>query len=672
MQKLIRYSLGGTLLIGCFFNAGAQFTRYVIQLKDKNGTPYTLSNPIAYLSQRAIDRRTTYGIPIDSTDLPVNQSYIDQIKNVPNVTLLNISKWLNAVTIRTSDASALNTISGFSFVRSASGIGARMSEPGKINSKFDDHFVVVNDSIARMARASGDFYNYGTSSFNEIHLHNGEFLHNIGLRGQGMEIAMLDNGFNNYTSSSFHAFDSVNANNQVLGTWDFVANESNVSNDGSHGMSCFSIIAGNIPGQFIGKAPGAYFWLFQTEDNTSEYPIEEFNWACGAERSDSSGADIISSSLGYSTFDDPTLNHSYADMNGSTAMSSIAADLAAKKGMLVFIANGNAGNSAWHYLNAPADGDSVIGVGAVDVNAAVGSFSSYGPSSDGQIKPDLASIGVSATLQTSSGAIGFGNGTSFACPNMAGLAACLWQGFPEFNNMKIRGALWQAGSIANAPDDRIGYGIPDMKKAFLNLLADFSSANGSIINCKAVLSWTSKDISSMKYEIERKAFGEMNYIKVADIPAQSNSTILTNHSYQITDSLIDVQAGTVSYRVRQLVDTAVTTFTGAYIDTVNISLGASCGNGGTNPGNRDVNKISIIPNPAPGQFILRVETADAVSNLGIYIRDMKGGTVLQLTRSKAKGIANFDLPIHTLAKGKYIVSVYSSNQLLASRELIKL
>ena len=129
-----------------------------------------------------------------------------------------------------------------------------------------------------------------------------------------MQIALLDNGFNNYTA--FGAFDSVNTNNQVLGTWDFVAREQNVSDDGSHGMSCFSTIAANIPGQFIGKAPQATFWLYQTEDNSSEYPIEEFNWVCGAEKADSSGADVIYSSLGYATFDDASLNHTYADMNG--------------------------------------------------------------------------------------------------------------------------------------------------------------------------------------------------------------------------------------------------------------------------------------------------------------------------------------------------------------------
>src|SRR5438874_1446452 len=493
----MKYFLAAILFTGIFrIGADAQFTRYIVRLNDKNGTPYTFSNPIAYLSQRAIDRRTRYGIAIDSADLPVNPSYVTQIKNVPNVTLLNISKWLNAVTIQTSDANAITSINGFSFVQSTSGIASRMGNPVPVdlNNKqnIESNFTLLNTN-SRTERTASDYYNYGTASFNEIHLHNGEFLHNVGLRGQGMQIAMLDNGFNNYTSPTFHAFDSANANNQVLGTWDFVAHEQNVSNDGTHGMSCFSTIVANIPGQFIGKAPRASFWLYQTEDNASEYPIEELNWSCGAEAADSSGADVISTSLGYTTFDNPSLNHTYADMNRNTTMAAIAADLAAKKGLLVFVAVGNSGTSAWHYLDTPSDGDSVIAVGAVSSSGVVADFSSYGPSSDGRVKPDVASIGVAAILQTSAGGIGAGNGTSFACPNMAGIATCLWRGFPEISNMKIRSALSQAGDSANNPNTRTGYGIPNMKTAFVNLLRDFSTANGMISNCKATLNWTSKD-----------------------------------------------------------------------------------------------------------------------------------------------------------------------------------
>ena len=211
-----------------------------------------------------------------------------------------------------------------------------------------------------------------------------------------------------------------------------------------------------------------------------------------------------------------------------------------------------------------------------------------------------------------------------------------------------------------------------MKKAFLNLLVDFSSAHGSMTNCRATLNWTSKDVSAMKYEIERKIFGEANYTKIIDVSAQSNVAILTNHSYQQTDSLINAQAGTVSYRIRQVVDTSAATFAAAYIDTVNISLGTSCVTTAVNPVDPNTERITIIPNPAPGQFTLQVETSYPVKNLGIRIVDMKGRTMLWLTRSKGIGIVNFDLPVYRLARGKYIVTVYNGNQLLASKELIRL
>jgi serine protease AprX len=652
---------------GFFFsNVNAQFTRYIVKLKNKNGTPYTFFNPQAYLSQRAIDRRTRYNISIDSTDLPVTPSYVTQIGNTPNVTVLNVSKWLNSITIQTTDPNAITTINSFSFVQSTSGIAARIANSNSINepySKFETDFTAIDNSTLRIRQIISDYFNYGTSSFNEIHLHNGEFLHNIGLRGQSMQIAMLDNGFNNYTSPNFHAFDSANANNQVLGTWDFVAHEQNVSNDASHGMSCFSTIVANIPGQFVGKAPKANFWLYQTEDNTSEYPIEELNWSCGAERADSSGADIISSSLGYTTFDNASLNHSYSDMNGNITMAAIAADLAAKKGMLVFIANGNSGTSPWHYLTTPADGDSVMAVGAVNSNGAVANFSSYGPSSDGQIKPDVASVGVAAVVQTSAGTVGASGGTSFACPNMAGLGTCLWQGFPEFSNMKIRSALWQSGSIANAPDDRIGYGIPNMKIAFGILLKDFSTANGSIANCATNLSWTSKDVSAMKYEIERKAPGDTGYIKVADIPATANVSILTTHTYSKADPLADIQTGNFSYRIKQIIDTNEASFTAVYIDTVNLSMTVPC----------ITTTLKIIPNPVTtNQVSLNIGTGNAIQKLNIRFFDIIGRMVFQFSSSKTAGTSRFDFPVRRLPKGKYIVSIYDGSQLLASKEFIKL
>jgi serine protease AprX len=528
-------------LAGISLSAKAQFSRHIVQFKNKANTPFSFNNPNQYLSQRAIDRRTRYGIAIDSTDLPVSPRYIDSLRAAGAVTVLNVSRWLNQVSIQTTDAAALQKINSFPFVEAVRPIAARIS--GGSGRRSTGKEKALKDNA--VFNTSTDYFNYG-ASYNQIHIHNGEFLHNIGLRGQNMIISMLDAGFRSYTS--LRAFDSVNAAGQVLGTWDFVSREASVVEDDAHGMQCFSVIAANIPGQFVGAAPKASFYLFRSEDPFTEYPIEEHNWVCAAERADSSGSDLISSSLGYSDgMSNPIFNHTYAEMNGNTTIAARGADLAAKKGLLVANSAGNDGGGSFNYIATPADGDSVMAVGAVTVNGVPAGFSSYGPSSDGQVKPDVASVGVATTVQTTANTIGASNGTSFSCPNMAGLAACLWQGFREFNNMKILDALRMAGSRASNPDNRVGYGIPDVRKATMMLLKDFATATATTSGCKNIVNWTSKDVSSMRYEIERRLPGEVNFTKIAE-RSGIGSNFATPRTHSFSDSMINIPAGQVTYR----------------------------------------------------------------------------------------------------------------------------
>jgi serine protease AprX len=647
-----------------FINESPAQTRYLVKLKDKGSSPFSFSNPSAYLSQRAIDRRTKYGIAIDSTDLPATPAYVSQIRNVPNVTVLNVSKWLNSVSIQTSDASAITTITGFPFVQSVTALAARTAGREAGDDKFRTEEVTEINTTEQTEEIFADYYNYGANSYAEINLHKAQFLHNIGLRGQGIRMALLDAGFTGF--ATLRSFDSMNLNNRVLETWDFVSRHADV-NDHSHGMQCLSTIAANIPGQFVGKAPEASFYLYRTEDAPTEYPIEEHNWACGAERADSIGADMISTSLGYTDYDPPLTasSHTYADMNGNTTMAAIAADLAAKKGMLVFASVGNDGNSAWRFLSTPSDGDSVVAVGAVNASGAVASFSSYGPSSDGRIKPDVASIGSSAVVQTSNNTIGFSNGTSFSCPNMAGMAACLWQGFPEYNNMKIVNTIQQAGSIATTPNDRIGYGIPDMKKAFSDLLVEYATSSAVLNGCNATLSWNSKDVSAMKYEIERKTPGSTDYVKIAELSPQPGA-VLTNRSYQLVHTLSNVAAGTISFRIRQIIDTAIATFTALYIDTADVSLASDCV--ATTP----VNIVKVLPNPSSGEISLEVETSFAVTSMPVRIYDAMGRLVDKLQFSKGIGTSRFSLPSGRYAKGIYFIAVYNGEKLLGNCSMIRL
>lgn len=659
-----------TLFLSIFFIAlfsKAQFTRYIVKFKDKANNAYSLSNPSAFLSQRAIERRIKYNITIDSTDLPVSSFYISQVAAIANVTVLNTSKWLNQVSILTTDANAITAINNLSFVQKVAGIAARRINSGRNKNTDDDIATVSNIATSKIQKAN-EYYDYGINSANEIHAHKGDFLHNIGLRGESMQIALIDAGF--YSYNTLKVFDSINTNGQVLETWDFVAGNKSVAEDHAHGMSCLSTIAANIPGQFVGMAPKSGFYLYRTEDVSSEYPIEEHNWVCAAERADSAGTDVISSSLGYTTFDNADLNHSYADLDGNTTMAAIGADFAAKKGILVFLAAGNEGAGSWHYIMTPADADSAITVGAVDINGKKGSFSSFGPTADGRIKPDVVSIGVKSVIATIYNTIGTSQGTSYACPKMAGLGTCLWQGFPEFNNMKVWSIIRESGSTANHPTDSLGYGIPDMKLAFTKLLTEFATSQSSANNCIATVSWTSKDVSSMKYEIERKIATDINYIKIGELNAEAGNTLYT-HSYQFTNSLAGVNPGTVSYRIKQIVDTATESFTAAYIDTTSLSVEQSCNTTSSPP--NSTNRVYAAPNPAiDNQINLIVESTDAIPSLRITIYDMQGRLVHQQQASKGPGKTIYYISSNKFPKGKYTITVYSANSKLGTVKVLKL
>jgi serine protease AprX len=449
-----------------FFSAQAfaQFTKYIVRFKDKAGTPFTIDNPSRFLSAKAIARRTKQNIAIDETDLPITPRYIDSVRLAGNVIILDGSKWLNQVCIQTTDDAALAKINSMPFVINSQPLMRPVNAQNTGNNKFNEQI----NSITGPQSANNilDFYNYG-NSYPQIHIHEGEYLHDKGFHGEGMLIAILDAGFYHY--QSLPAFDSIRNNHQVIETYDYVANETSVDEDHSHGMQCFSIIAGNIPGQLVGSCPKANFYLYRSEDVSGESPVEEQYWAAAAERADSIGVDVISTSLGYNLFDNPVFNNTYADMDGNTTIIAKAADFAAKKGMIVVAAAGNDGAGAWHFISTPADADSILAVGAVNASGIVAAFSSYGPSADGQIKPAVASVGAGTALSSTTGQVVSGNGTSFATPNIAGLITCLWQAFPDFTNMEIIQAVIKSSSIYNAPNDRIGYGIPDFHKAFDDL-----------------------------------------------------------------------------------------------------------------------------------------------------------------------------------------------------------
>jgi hypothetical protein len=457
-------------------NTSAQFIRYIVKFKDKTGTPFSINDPSKFLSPKAIERRTKQHIAIDETDLPVVPRYVDSVRLSGNVAILDISKWFNQVCIETSDDAALAKINSLPFVINTLPAKRYLKQNLIVRDKFNEQINTITSPLG--AASPGDYYAYG-NSLDQIHIHHGEYLHNKGFQGEGMLIAIIDAGFYHY--KILPAFDSIRLNHQIVETYDFVDNEVSVDEDHSHGMMCFSIMAANIPGQLIGSSPRANFLLYRSEDASSESPVEEQYWVAAAERADSIGADLISTSLGYDTFDNPAFNYTYADMNGHTSLIAKGATLAAKKGMIVLAAAGNEGNNSWHFISTPGDSDSILTVGAVNGSGTVAGFSSYGPSSDGRIKPTVASVGAGTAVSSTTGPVATGNGTSFATPNLAGLVACLWQAFPEFTNMEIIEAVKKNSSIYKTPDNRIGYGIPDFQKAFDSLSQQRSLRNALII-----------------------------------------------------------------------------------------------------------------------------------------------------------------------------------------------
>jgi len=479
MKKLflIFFSLAYTLAVS---QVGPD--KYFVWFTDKNNSPYSISDPLEYLSQRAIDRRADQGIPIVENDLPVNPQYLEGVEQA-GAEILNPSKWLNGVSVYTSDPSVIQAIEALPYVAST----ARISQSEPVTGQGEEKPFFRNEIYNQPAPANSfkkggnTMFDYGIA-FNQINMLNGDQMHEMGYRGQGMIIAVLDAGF--IGTDTHTAFDSIWMNNQVLGTRDFVDGGEVTFTAHPHGTMVLGTMAANEPGEMIGTAPMASYWLIRSEDGGSEYIIEEYNWVSAAEFADSAGADIINSSLGYTTFNDPSQNHSYDDMDGNTAPITIGADFAASKGMLVVNSLGNEGNSSWYYLAAPSDGDSVMGVGAVDGNGNYASFSSHGPSADGRVKPNVAAQGSGVYTVDPWNTYTFSGGTSFSSPIMAGMSACLWQANPEMTNMEILSSIQQSASQYQNPDDLLGYGIPDIMLAN-NILTVIDGPEGTNIQVAA-------------------------------------------------------------------------------------------------------------------------------------------------------------------------------------------
>lgn len=509
---------------------------YVVTFSDKG--PVNKNHmvvPADVLSDKAVERRMKQNILLNETDLPLYNPYINDII-ATGAKILARSRWLNCVVVESDEhiAGKLEKIAGIAEITKIGQKNESAVTAG--NRKLETELKEYIDKQALKNQSTVNTINYGASA-GQINMIKGEYLHNLNYLGQGITIAVLDNGFSKV--DILPAFDSLWSNNQILGTKDFVVPGANVfdPSGGIHGTMVLSTMAANLPGILVGTAPKANYWLIHTEDNAGEAVVEEYYWVSGAEFADSVGADIINSSLGYTTFlNSPQYDHTYADMDGNTCVSTIGADIAASKGILVVNSAGNSGGNSWFYIGAPADGDSVFTIGAVNSSGVVTSFSSRGPTSDGRIKPDIVAQGQGVAIYSwnasvPNGAVFYGDGTSFSSPIIAGMSACLWQAAPDKNNMELIESMRITANNASEPDSITGWGIPDFEAAHQSLTAGLEDA---IVKSK-LLVYPNPFSKSLSIIAPSKISGDIN----VDFVAPDGRTVL-QENMQISQPVKDI------------------------------------------------------------------------------------------------------------------------------------
>jgi subtilisin family serine protease len=441
-----------------------------VYFKDKPGEAAYYATPLNMLSQRALDRRIRYNIALDFKDIPIEPTYISAVSNATGITVLAKSKWLNALHIQGTklniDALLNLELSNFLIVDSIE-YANRTLNGSKPNFNSKRNTKVKNKQLEIATN-----FTYGNAE-NQLLMLGGEILHQNNFTGAGMQIAVMDAGFPNV--NTLLAFKRIKDNGQILGGYDFVNRVPTYNTGSVHGTMVLSTMAGFLKvgengatANFVGTAPDADYYLFITENSDVEVRLEESLWVEAAEKADSLGVDVINTSLGYSVFfDNPDHNYNYADMDGQTTFISRGAEVAFSRGMILVTSAGNEGtNSSWPYINAPADAPSVLTVGAVNSAGIIASFSSFGPTSDNRIKPDVCAQGQLTALINSSGSVTTGNGTSFSSPVLAGVVACLWQAFPNKTNAEITQLIKESAHLFTSPNNQEGYGIPNFSTIF--------------------------------------------------------------------------------------------------------------------------------------------------------------------------------------------------------------
>lgn len=441
-----------------------------VEFADKANSPYSLSQPHEFLSPRAIERRQKQNIPIDFYDIPVSTTYIDIITGETGMELYFTSRWFNGALFKAESPQAAEMLFQFDFVTFSEIAKSEVQEPS-IKSGTQrlempdtgDKFNSYESSFPYSGKK--DFKNMGDygSAEGQVTMVNGQSLHERGYWGEGKVIAVLDAGFR--AVDTLRAFQNLWQQNKILGYYDFSQAREELFQGHSHGSFVLSVMAASLPGEYSGVATEASYWLLRTEEAASEFRVEEYNWLAGAEFADSVGADIINSSLGYTVFDEPAQSYTYNDLDGNTTVVARAANMAFSRGILVVNSAGNYGSQNWKYIGSPADAHGALAVGGTNSEGSRASFSSVGPTADGRVKPQVMAQAQAVSVVNTMGSIGNANGTSFSAPIISGMAACLWQMFPDASNTQIKQAIIRSADKYLIPDSLYGFGIPNFNYA---------------------------------------------------------------------------------------------------------------------------------------------------------------------------------------------------------------
>lgn len=419
--------------------------KYRISFTDKMGTAYSLDRPEEFLSSKALERRIWQQLPVDETDLPVSNAYLDALRE-KGMRIAAVSKWNNTAVAECADSSVVAEVSAFPFV---SAVRKVWTAPDSVRIRNKKRKKEITDRWEKVE----DYYG---RAHRQISVHQGDSLHAAGFRGEGMTIAVIDGGY--YNADAMKALENV----RILGVRDFVNPASDIYAENNHGMKVLSCMAVNQPYVMVGTAPGAAYWLLRSEDTDTEQLVEEDYWVAAVEFADSAGVDVINTSLGYKSFDNKQDDYEYRNLDGKYSIMSYTAGKIADKGMVLVCSAGNEGQKPWKKITPPADARNVLTVGATNRSLINASFSSVGNTADGRVKPDVMAVGQDATVLGTDGTVSRANGTSFASPILCGLVACLWQACSGLTAKELISLIRQSGDRADFPDNIYGYGVPDM------------------------------------------------------------------------------------------------------------------------------------------------------------------------------------------------------------------